>query len=152
MRILIVEDNNVWAELLVIRLRKAIEAAMSSNPEIRLDVKIEVTGSLSDALDKSIVWKPDATLLDPTLTDSRNWKETILAIKKGWHGRAPFHPPVWIITGMERTPEVVRACMDAGALEVFYKPWDMDFVERIISDIATKLLIKRSEAKRAHGN
>lgn len=152
MKILIAEDNKTLADQLVSRLAKAIQAAMSAHPNNTLDPEIVVVGTLSEALDKSVTWRPDATLLDPVLKDSPEWRESILAIKYGWRGRAAFHPPVWIITGMERTTELVKACMDAGALEVFYKPWDMDFVERIISDIATKLMIKRSEAKHAHGN
>lgn len=151
MKILIVEDNMAWADLLVIRLGKAITAAMGADVRIKLDVDIRVAESLGDGLDKSVEWSPDATLLDPTLPDSQDWRESILAIKNDWRGKGHFHPPVWIITEMEKTPEVIRACMDAGALEVFYKPWDMDFVERIVSDIATKLMIKRSEKKHSNG-
>lgn len=148
MRILVAEDNKIFAELLVLKLRKAIDASMSDHPG-ELTVEFCVCDTLTGALTKSVEWEPDVTLFDPTLSDATDWRESLLAIKTGWHGLPPFHPPVWIISGMEKTVEIVKACMDAGALDYFYKPWDMDFVERIVSDIATKLLIKNSEAKRA---
>jgi hypothetical protein len=147
-KILVAEDNKLFSGMLVLKLGKAITASMSEHPG-ELEAEFCVCESLSEALTKSVEWKPDVTLFDPTLTDAPDWRESLLAIKTGWHGLPPFHPPVWIISGMEKTPEVVKTCMDAGALDYFYKPWDMDFVERIVSDIATKLLIKSSESKRA---
>lgn len=150
MKLLICEDNKLFSDMLVLKLKKAIESSMSEHPG-ELQVEFCVCDTLAGALQKSVEWCPDVTLFDPTLRDSPNWRESLLAIKTGWHGLPPFYPPVWVISAMEKTAEVVKACMDAGALDYFYKPWDMDFVERIVSDIATKLLIKNSEAKR-NGN
>lgn len=144
MKILIAEDNEADAEMLARGLRKAI-----------LDTKVEVTpeffitGCLRDALEQSVEMQADATFLDPKLNDSPDWKHSLLAISVGLFGFPPFKQPVFVVTGMEKTAELLKECKEAGAAQVYHKPWEVGALNKIVSDVARAIYERRMNERNA---
>lgn len=144
MKILIAEDNEVDAHLLARGLKKAIEETKVDN----IIPEFFITGYLREALQKAVQMKADVTFLDPNLIDSPDWRHSLLAISVGLFGLPRFHPPVCIITGMEKTDELLKECREAGAVQVYHKPWGEGALNKIVSDVARAIYDRRMSEQR----
>lgn len=115
--VLIIDDNAEWARLVRMRIERSL-------PESQRIVRWEAT--LANGIAALKEFHADSIILDLTLPDCADPKETISAIPRMLSGNTPWHPPVTVMSGHfdERSPwnnELVMQCMEAGAFTIYAK-------------------------------